>query len=72
MDKEQIWCNFGNMKDIFKLKLVIFCVELRITYVLDRKILTITYWDLFLALIRDLRAEVIGIGCDVVRSTWVS
>ena len=50
------------MKKISKLKLMEFSVKIGITYVLDRKVLTITYRHLILILVRNLRIEVIGRG----------
>ena len=60
------------MKDIFKLKLMEFGMELRITYVLDWEVLTITYQDLIMTLIRCLKAEIVGIGSEVVCGSCVS
>ena len=42
-----------------------------ITYFLDGKVLTITYRHLILALVRSLRVQVGGRGCNVVRSTRI-
>ena len=72
MHKKKIWCYSRYMKHIFELELMIFSVQLRVTYILNREILSITYWDLFLTLVRCLRVEVISIGYNVICGSCVS
>ena len=68
MNRKKIHGNSWNMKNISKKKFMVFGVKRSITYIVDRKNLSITNNDLFKTFVLGLNGQVIEIGCERIRS----
>lgn len=68
VNRKKIHGNSWNMKNISKKKFMVFGVKRSITYIVDRKSLSITNSDLFRTFVLGLNGQVIEIGCETIRS----